>query len=165
MNPSGSLIQPRWYVLQTKPFQEVRALEKLRGQQYNCFLPLCRNKKVRPGTHGVVGEPLFSRYLFIQLAHAEQALDVQRIDGVSRVLKLNNRFASMPDNLVSALLNHLHPWDDARVLGDRSGIIPAMESLHELPDGEARALALIELICKTQSKTIMPAPAPVAAVA
>lgn len=166
MNQNGSSIQPRWHVLQTKPYQEVRALEKLRSRQYNCFLPLHRSKKVRPGMHGVVGEPLFSRYLFIQLTHAErEALEVQRMDGVSRLLKLNNRFAGVPDSIVSALLNHLQPWDDTDVLGDRSGVISAMESLHDLPDGEARALALIELICKTQSRTIAPAPVPVAVAA
>jgi transcriptional antiterminator RfaH len=141
-------------LLQTKPYQEARALESLRSHQYTCFLPVHRCKKVRPGIQGLIGEPLFSRYLFVQLGHVESEVgELQRLNGVSRLLKLNNRFATVPDAIISALLNlnPLHSREQGGNFVQRPSTLSAFDSLHDLPDGEARALALIEMICQPKS--------------
>lgn len=109
---------------------------------------------------GIVGEPLFSRYLFIQLGHVEsEAWDVQRMDGVSRLLKLNNRFATVPDAIISALLNlnPLQAREQVEGFVQRSGVFSVLDGLHDLPDGEARALALIEMICQPKDTVVAPA--------
>lgn len=160
MTQARSMSQSRWYLLQTKPYQEARALETLRSHQYACFLPIHRSKKVLSGTQGIIGEPLFSRYLFIQLSHVEnEAGDVQRLDGVSRLLMVNNRFATVSDAIISALLN-LNPLQ-AREQVDgfvqRPCVFSALDGLHGLPDGEARALTLIEMICQPKNTLVAPA--------
>jgi transcriptional antiterminator RfaH len=149
----------RWHLLQTKPYQEARTLETLRSHQYICFLPIHRCKKVRSGIQELIGEPLFSRYLFVQLGHVEsEAAELQRLNGVSRLFKLNNRFATVPDAVISALLN-LNPLQSREQTGNfvqRPGMLSALDSLHDLPDGEARALALIEMICQPKSTVVAP---------
>lgn len=45
MSQPATLIQPSWYVVQTKPKQEFRALAQLENQQYTCFIPTLKWKK------------------------------------------------------------------------------------------------------------------------
>jgi len=56
-----------WYVVHTKPRQEARALENLQNQGFNCFLPTMQVQKLRNQKVQTITEPMFSRYLFIQL--------------------------------------------------------------------------------------------------
>ncbi|HBA65302.1 MAG TPA: transcription/translation regulatory transformer protein RfaH, partial [Methylococcaceae bacterium] len=56
-----------WHVIHTKPKQEKRALENLQKQDFECFLPTCSIEKIRRGRITVSLEPLFPRYLFINL--------------------------------------------------------------------------------------------------
>ncbi len=38
--PESRMTQARWYVLQSKPREEKRALENLRNQGFECLLPM-----------------------------------------------------------------------------------------------------------------------------
>jgi transcriptional antiterminator RfaH len=56
-----------WYLIQTKPRQEVIAEKNLKNQGYECYLPLLKVEKIQTTLLEIVEVPLFSRYLFIQL--------------------------------------------------------------------------------------------------
>jgi len=56
-----------WYVIHTKPKQELRAAQNLELQGYNIFLPTVPVQKLLKHIVHIIHEPLFARYLFIQL--------------------------------------------------------------------------------------------------
>lgn len=58
----------KWYVIHTKVREEFRALENLKNQGFEVFLPTCQVQKKSQGTIKLATEPLFSRYLFIRLS-------------------------------------------------------------------------------------------------
>ena len=57
----------KWYLLASKPREEKRARINLEQQGYTTYLPLVQRASRRGGKHSVRIEPLFPRYLFIQL--------------------------------------------------------------------------------------------------
>ena len=57
-----------WYLVHTKPRQELLALENLERQNYSCYLPTMPVEKIRDNSTVMVEEPLFPRYLFIRSA-------------------------------------------------------------------------------------------------
>jgi len=92
-----------WYLIHSKPRQEQIALENLERQFYPCYLPIFRAEKIRRGELSVSEEPLFPRYLFVQLdtdsqsrSCAKARLDRLRFSGFS---SLSRRCASPADLL------------------------------------------------------------------
>jgi transcriptional antiterminator RfaH len=148
--------QPRWYVLQTKPRQEFRALEQLQNQAYRCFLPTLQVKKKRRGKSETVVEPLFSRYLFIELdTVASNWAPLRSTRGVSNLVAFGGRLA-MLDNAVVEQLRNAPPISASPIFapGEKveitAGPFAGIEGIYQMADGEARAMVLIELISQPQ---------------
>ena len=57
-----------WYLLYSKPRQEGVAVENLKRQGYETYLPLVRTRRRRQGQYVSLVEPMFPRYLFIHLS-------------------------------------------------------------------------------------------------
>lgn len=152
--PYGS--QTHWYVVQTKPHQEFRALEHLRNQNYDCYLPTLQVTKPRRGKKMSVIEPMFSRYLFIRLDNVNTDWSpIRNTRGVSNMVAFGERFATLPDDYVSALKSISQPVStNMLAAGDRvtitAGPFAGLHGLYQLPDGEARAFILIELMRQPQ---------------
>lgn len=157
MTTAAALLQPNWYVIQTKPKQEFRALEQLQNQSYNCFLPTLNVEKIRRGKIQTVMEPLFARYLFIQLDRvASNWAPLRSTRGVSNLLTFGGRFATIPDLVVEALRTEVERQQQARLFrtGEKvvigSGPFTGFEGIYQMTDGDARALVLLELIHQPQ---------------
>ena len=54
-----------WYLLYSKPRQEGVAVENLKRQGYETYLPLIRTRRRRQGQYVSLVEPMFPRYLLI----------------------------------------------------------------------------------------------------
>jgi len=98
----------RWYVAQTKPAAEGRALLNLQRQGYLAFLPQVR-KTVR---HARKVEarlaPLFPGYLFIRLdLGCEPWSAINSTYGVARLIMQNERPQPVPAGLVESLQNRV----------------------------------------------------------
>lgn len=155
---SGSVFTEKmsWYVIHTKPRQEFRALEQLRNQHYTCFLPTLSREKVRRGKLETCVEPLFAQYLFIRLnSVADNWMPIRSTRGVHQLLSFGGRLATLPDTCVEALRNTsraLHQRAFER--GDRvtilQGPFAGLEGIYQLPDGDARALVLVQLMSQPQ---------------
>jgi transcriptional antiterminator RfaH len=147
---------PSWYLLQTKPKQEFRALEQLNNQSYTCFLPTLAVEKLRRGKRVDDIEPLFSRYLFIRLdTTVSNWFPIRSTRGVSNIVSFGERFATLPDAFVEALRQG--PQKPALPLfeaGDRvevtAGPFAGLEGIYQMTDGEQRAMVLIELMHQPQ---------------
>lgn len=147
------IIGGSWYVVQTKPRQEFRAQEHLRNQGFQCVLPTLRVEKIHHGKRVFVNEPLFSRYLFIELGAPDTKWGVLRSTrGVSRLVE----FGGAPAKLPSDWLDHfLHQTSAPRRLfepGQRvvvtQGPFSGLEGIYKMPDGESRAIVLMELLSR-----------------
>ncbi len=65
MNPAGTVLHNQaWYVVLTKPKQELRAQENLERQGGMVFLPMFASERIVRGKRVVRQEPLFPR-LFV----------------------------------------------------------------------------------------------------
>ena len=96
----------QWFVVHTKPRQEQRALENLQRQGFAAWLPMLSVEKFRRGRLEKVIEPMFSRYLFIQLDKVTSNWSpIRSTMGVSKLVTFGNLPAAVPPEIVDALRN------------------------------------------------------------
>ena len=157
-----------WYVIHTKPQQEQRALLNLEQQGYPCYLPLLSVEKLRRGIIKVVQEPLFARYLFIQLDTSHTAKSwapIRSTLGVNRIVTFGNEPCKVnkqlidtlrtPNTNVNGLPKSLFTQGEKVEITD--GPFSGLEAIYQMHDGESRALVLINLLSKTVPLKIAPA--------
>ncbi|MGZ9710872.1 transcription/translation regulatory transformer protein RfaH [Glaciimonas sp. GNP009] len=143
-----------WYVIQSKPRQEFRALEQLHYQGFECFLPILQKERIHRGKLVHCSEPLFSRYLFIQLDTLKSNWGVIRSTrGVSNLVAFGGRYATISDTCVHALQNtpQAQPqpiFEAGEPVAIISGPFAGLEGIYQVPDGDARAIVLIELLSR-----------------
>jgi transcriptional antiterminator RfaH len=156
-----------WYLIYTKPRQEKCALQNLEQQGYQCYMPLLPKEKLRQGSLAVSDEPLFPRYLFINLAQdfmAKSWSPIRSTKGVSRLVRFGAEPARVDDALVELFRSH-----EARVLeeperlfkaGERvlltEGPFAGIEGIYQMADGDRRVMVLIELMSKPVTVTSVP---------
>lgn len=145
-----------WYAVHTKPKQEARALENLQNQGYTCFLPMMQVQKLRRQKVQWVTEPMFSRYLFIQLDDQTQNWSpIRSTLGVSKLVSFGPQPAKVPAELIEFLQQApqetiermFAPGDSVQVA---SGPLKGLEGQYLAHDGETRAFVLIDLLGKPQ---------------
>lgn len=148
-----------WYVVHTKPKQESRALLNLERQGFACFLPTIPRKKVKSKAFEIVHEPLFSRYLFIELdttLSGKSWAPIRSTLGVSKLVTFGNEPARVNPGLIELLreqeatlaqspIAQYQPGDIVRI---KEGPFKGLEAVYQMDDGEMRAMVLIELIQK-----------------
>ncbi len=157
-----------WYVIHTKPRQEQRALVNLAQQGYGCYLPLLATEKLRQGALKVVQEPLFARYLFISLDTSQSGKSwapIRSTQGVSRLVTFGTEPAKVDPTLIEALRassdglrerpERLFQQGDRVQIKD--GAFAGLEAVYQMPNGESRAMVLIEILSKPVRLTLSPA--------
>jgi len=95
-----------WYLIQTKPKQEFRAQENLNYQGYTTFLPTLKVQKLKKNTVEVHEDPLFDRYLFIQLDQVQSNwFPIKSTLGVHQIVRFGIHVepAIVPDPLIEEL--------------------------------------------------------------
>ncbi|MDD5334855.1 MAG: transcription/translation regulatory transformer protein RfaH [Rhodoferax sp.] len=157
-----------WYVIHTKPRQEQRALVNLVQQGYGCYLPLLATEKLRQGALKVVQEPLFARYLFISLDTGQSGKSwapIRSTQGVSRLVTFGVEPAKVDPTLIEALRANtdglrerperlFEPGDRVQI---KDGAFAGLEAVYQMPNGESRAMVLIEILSKPVKLTLSPA--------
>jgi transcriptional antiterminator RfaH len=145
-----------WYLIHSKPRLEKVALENLERQGYPCYLPVLRLEKLRRGALVVLDEPLFSRYLFVQLdtdSSARSWTPIHSTRGVSRLVRFGVEPARVDDALVAYLRQQqaqevkrlFEPGQRVQVI---EGAFAGVEGVFQIDDGQARAMVLIELLSR-----------------
>ena len=78
--------QMHWYLIYTKPNQEIIAKKNLENQKYNAFLPIIRSY-IHVSQAKKTDQPMFPRYLFIELSiENDHWLPVKSTKGVSHFI-------------------------------------------------------------------------------
>jgi transcriptional antiterminator RfaH len=148
-----------WYLVHTKPRQERIALLNLQRQGFTCYMPTLPQEKLRQGALSVSEDPLFPRYLFIQLGtgiSAQSWAPIRSTTGVNRLVSFGTQPAKVDDELIAALqaeekLNLgqtqrlYNPGEHVRLT---EGAFAGVEGIYQVADGESRAMILIELMSK-----------------
>lgn len=145
-----------WYVVNTKPRQESRALENLQNQGFECFLPTMQVQKLRNQKVQTITEPMFSRYLFIQLDDTTQNWGpIRSTLGVSKLVSFGPLPAKVPPDFIAFLkeappetLERMFVPGDAVHIG--SGPLQGLEGKYIAHDGETRAFVLVDLLGQPQ---------------
>jgi len=99
-----------WYLVYTKPRQEIVAQVNLQRQGFDTYLPLLQQHKRRRNLYQIVTEPLFSRYLFICLS--SEVDDWSKIHSTRGCVSLV-RFGAFPARVPDVLIEYLQRKETA----------------------------------------------------
>ncbi|MFJ3053247.1 MULTISPECIES: transcription/translation regulatory transformer protein RfaH [Pseudomonas nitroreducens/multiresinivorans group] len=155
-----STSEKQWYLVQCKPRQDLRALENLTRQQYECLLPMHQVERIRNGVIQQQAEPLFPGYLFIALDTLQDNwMPIRSTRGVSQIV----RFDSHPLAVPSAVIEKIRTRDAAIAplfeTGERVRIglpgSPGVEAIFEAVDGTERVILLLNLL-RRESRVSVP---------
>ncbi|MEI6335007.1 MAG: transcription/translation regulatory transformer protein RfaH [Methylococcaceae bacterium] len=149
-----------WYLIHTKPQQERRALLNLEQQGYECYLPLISVEKLYKGQISIIEEALFSRYLFIHLDNSQTGKSwgpIRSTLGVCRMVTFGNEPGKIDEQLIKTLRDQAdetgNPPKSLFTKGERmlitNGPFIGLEAIYQMPNGENRAMVLINLLNKT----------------
>ncbi|WP_371369242.1 transcription/translation regulatory transformer protein RfaH [Pseudomonas sp. QL9] len=141
----------QWYLIQCKPRQDMRALEHLERQGYQCLLPTHEVERLQKGKLQQLTEPLFPGYLFIHLDRVDDNwLPIRSTRGVNQIVSFGGRPAPIPDAIVSQLIAHQSSIKPALSAGDRVAIFePGLQQIEAIfleKNGDGRVLLLLNLL-------------------
>jgi transcriptional antiterminator RfaH len=93
-----------WYVVQTQPNAERKAVFNLMRQGYQVYLPQYLRRRRHARRVETVKAPLFPRYLFVAAdAAAQRWRAIQSTIGVARLVCQGDRPAAVPAHIVAQL--------------------------------------------------------------
>lgn len=150
-----------WYLVYTKPRQEQLALENLQRQGYRCYLPRWYVLKRGRGGHewAHVHEPLFPRYLFVELDTSSSGLSwgpIRSTTGVNSLVRFGQQPAKAPIGLIDALkaleAGHSTSANQPLMPGDvvrmREGPFAGLQAVYQCQDSKARITVLLEVMSR-----------------
>ena len=126
----SEVLSKSWYLVYTKPRQEEVARAQLERQGYLVYLPRARQLRRRQGRRVIAVEPLFPRYLFINLdTKTDNWGPIRSTLGVACLVRFGLLPALIPDALVHFLKDRegaagLHEWAEPDYReGDRVQVV------------------------------------------
>lgn len=154
-----------WFLVRSKPRQEAVALTNLARQGYESYLPLFAMEKLVRRKSTVVQEPMFARYLFVQLDTTGQGQSwspIRSTVGVSELVCFGSRPARVDDALIATLRERetaqqgtpttLFAYGDSVRITE--GAFAELEAIYQMNDAEGRAMVLLDLLSKPVAMTI-----------
>jgi transcriptional antiterminator RfaH len=94
----------RWYVVQSHPNAEQRALAHLERQGFPTYLPRFLKRRRHARRVEIVPAPLFPRYLFVGIDLATQRWrSIFSTGGVSRLICQGEQPAAIPERVIDSL--------------------------------------------------------------
>jgi transcriptional antiterminator RfaH len=152
-----------WCAAFTRPRQEDVARENLLRQGFRTYLPKLKQPKRRRGRWVEAVEPLFPRYLFVELDFgAHDISPIRSTRGVVSLVRFGPQPAMAPKGFVESLMAaedptsacHLAGLDPFRK-GDpviiASGPLAGTRAIFEEPTGQGRVTLLLHLLGRTNS--------------
>ncbi len=145
-----------WYLLQTKFRQERRAAKELEQQNISVFLPFYRSEKIVKGVRVKKEEPLFSRYLFIELdIKNTNWTSIRSTRGVSNFVGFGNGPAVVDQGIIREIMqidlsqkqSYFNAGEKIRVLG---GPLEGLSAIYQDENGSSRSYILLEFMQQNQ---------------
>lgn len=148
----------QWYVVQTKPCAENKALVNLERQGFKTYFPRYLKRRRHARRVDVVPAPMFPRYLFVMIDRATQGWhSIESTFGVVRLVRNGLEPAAVPVGIVEQLQTNADargfmpidlrprfaPGDRVRVL---DGAFASCVGLFDRPNDSERVAVLLELL-------------------
>jgi transcriptional antiterminator RfaH len=155
-----------WYAVQAKPRQELIAEQNLQRQGFVTYLPRIRLRKRKRNKWVDAVEPLFPRYLFIQVDPDQDSLaPVRSTLGVAKLVRFGQLLRPVPVAVIDYIRQYEDPETQQRhaetwphqpgdTLEVLEGPFANLTGIYQMPVGEDRALLLIELLGRSNSVTV-----------
>jgi len=146
-----------WYLLKTKPRQEIIAKQNLKNQGYGSFCPI-----VKINNRLVV---LFPGYLFVQLNEKTQNWSpINSTKGVSHFVKFGLNFAKVPTSVIKFIKTNQHTTTEKLINlskfkpGDKvqisDGTFKNYMAIFKCYKSDERVILLMNLLGREQSLNI-----------
>ncbi|MDG1496295.1 MAG: transcription/translation regulatory transformer protein RfaH [Porticoccaceae bacterium] len=158
------MVKDNWFLLQTKSKQESRAVENLERQGVHSFCPMMRIEKVSRGSRVVKREALFPGYLFVNFDNESvSSSSIRSTRGVSQFVTCAGAPIKVPESLIAQLRLRTDPsndelFSDLPKQGDRLQVVDGpfrgLNAVFSQPDGDARAIVLINLLNQQVSASL-----------
>jgi transcriptional antiterminator RfaH len=158
----------RWYAIRSKPRSESTAQAQLERQGFRVYFPrVLQPARVR-GRWTERIEPLFPRYLFLQLDVGKQSLTpVRSTVGVTDIVRFGAEYATVPDEVVRELASRAEPETGLHRLGKplfergarvqvSEGPFSGLEGVFECSKSEERVSILLDVLGR-QTRVRIPA--------
>lgn len=157
MSDSAIHMNRAWFLVYTKPRQEQTAQRQLGRQGYPVYLPRTQQARKRGGRRIAVVEPLFPRYLFIQLdTCCDDWGPIRSTIGVSGLVRFGSMPAAVPAGLIDLLraresVSGLHDWAEPGFQAGQpvrvvDGIMHGYEGIFVAGSGQARVVVLLDIL-------------------
>lgn len=156
----------RWYVVRTKPHQELLAQKNLEHQGYHTYLPLCMEQRQRRQRFVKTVAPLFPGYLFSRIDTTVQTTaPIRSTFGTMGMLRFGDRIAVVPDLIIADLQDRTDrdtglvcPRQAQFSRGDKvavaSGPFVGLEGIYQSQSGGDRVRILLNMLGR-QTATIL----------
>ena len=156
-----------WYLVYCKPKSETIAQDNLTRQGYQVYLPLISRYKQRARKLFQTVEPLFSRYLFIQLdTEVDNWSPIRSTLGVANIVRFGQIPAPVPFDLINELkarennqdahrfidLANLKKGDEVRI---NAGAMAGYAGQFLQRNSQDRAIVLLNIM-EQQSRVSLP---------
>lgn len=152
-----------WYLVRSRPRQEVVALQSLQRLGVETFLPLIREQRVIRRCRRTVTGPLFPGYLFARFDLETRFRAVNFAHGVRELVAFGDTPAVVPDEMVEAILGRME--DGAVVVrpsfrpGDRVrvgwGPFEGLEAVFECELSEQQRVVLLFESLSFQARVVV----------
>lgn len=154
-----------WYVVQTKPKKENQAIENLLRQGYTAYCPKMAEAKRRRQRWQKIIEPLFPRYLFVQLAIGiDDFGPIRSTLGVLNMVRFGNQPATIPQQAIDIIHQQeqvllgepgdqptWQPGDKIQVV---EGAFAGLNGIFEKACGTERVIVLLDMLGRQNRVTV-----------
>lgn len=146
-----------WYVVQTKPCKESLAEENLQRQGFVTYCPHTIQPKRRRQRWQKVLEPLFPRYLFVQLnVGVDNFAPIRSTLGVISLVRFGNQPAVMPASAIASIQEQeqeitgtslAHPcWQKGDLVEVIDGPFAGLRGIFQNKEGMERVSLLLDIL-------------------
>jgi transcriptional antiterminator RfaH len=154
-----------WYVVQTKPHKEDLATDNLQRQGFTAYCPHTMQAKRRRQCWQKVIEPLFPRYLFVQLdVGVDNFAPIRSTLGVIGLVRFGNQPAVMPLSAIEAIQQQEqtivdncdeHPrWSKGDLVEILDGPFAGLRGIFQRKEGIERVSLLLGILGQENRLTI-----------
>lgn len=150
-----------WYLVQTKPNQEVRAEENLSRQGFVCFRPQ-RERQAAGRSRVATQESLFPGYLFIHLNDVnDNWYPIRSTRGVNRIVSFGAQPTAVGEDIIDAIRQRLATPVEAQPAHQPGAAVRVqyspeleMDAVFLSPDGNERAIILLRILQREQRVSV-----------
>ena len=146
-----------WFVVHTKPRKENVAIENLQRQGFLAYCPQTVQSKRRRQRWQNVTEPLFPRYVFVQLNMGlDNFAPIRSTLGVIGLVRFGNLPAVMPESAIETIqhqendiknsYNEYPNWREGDVLEILDGPFSGLKGIFQKKESTERVSLLLEIL-------------------